>query len=103
MGGWAQHAVPLFVLLALTMLAAVAAVYDRRRLPARLSGLALAATLLMALVWAACGGGGGYVSTSSSRGTLAGTYSLTVTATYTAASGQASNLSHRTTLTLKVK
>jgi hypothetical protein len=95
--------VPLFVLLALTMLAAaVAAVYDRRRLPARLSGLALAATLLMALAWAACGGGGGYVSTSGSRGTPAGTYSLTVTATYTAASGQSSNLSHRTTLTLKV-
>jgi hypothetical protein len=72
--------------------------------PAGRTGATLAvlgATLLLVLVWAACGGGG-FVSNHGSSGTPAGSYALTVTGTYTDASGQANNLSHTTTLTLKV-
>jgi hypothetical protein len=59
--------------------------------------------LLLILVWAACGGGGGFVSTNGPSGTPAGSYSLKVTGTYTSASPEsAERLSHEATLTLTV-
>jgi hypothetical protein len=91
---------PLLWLLALVGLAALLAVWRLRALkPA--PTLALAGMLLLILVWAACGGGGGFVSTNGPSGTPAGSYSLKVTGTYTSASAGTS-LSHDTTLTLKV-
>jgi hypothetical protein len=53
----------------------------------------LAASLFLALLWPACGGGGLYVR---SGGTPAGTYALTITAT-------AGNVSHSTTVKLTVR
>jgi hypothetical protein len=82
--------------LALTMLASLI-LASRRRRPA----LILAALLLMAVVWAACGGGGRMVSTTST-GTPAGSYSIQVTGTYTAANGATSSLSHIVDLALTV-
>ena len=73
----------------------------RRAEARRYSGaLALAGILLLALLWAACGGGG-TTFRASSPGTPAGSYSLNVTGSYSA-SGPSANLSHTTTLTLKV-
>ncbi|MBI4166047.1 MAG: SBBP repeat-containing protein [Acidobacteria bacterium] len=84
---WAQHAVLLLVGL---MLAAVAA-GSRRRSPA-LQRATLGAILLLALLWASCGGGGGG---TPGTGTPAGTYSLTLTAS-------AGGVAKTSTLTLKV-
>jgi len=93
---------PLLWLLALVGLAALLAVWRLRALkPA--PTLALAGMLLLILVWAACGGGGGFVSTNGPSGTPAGSYSLKVTGTYTSASPEsAERLSHEATLTLTV-
>jgi uncharacterized YccA/Bax inhibitor family protein len=60
--------------------------------------LGLAAMLLMALVWAGCGGGGSPVV--HNPGTPAGTYSLTVTGTVTSGSN---TLKHNLTLNLTVR
>jgi hypothetical protein len=91
---------PLLWLLALVGLAALLAVWRLRALkPA--PTLALAGMLLLILVWAACGGGGGFVSTNGPSGTPAGSYSLKITGTYTSTSA-GTTLSHDTTLTLKV-
>ena len=87
-------------LLALVGLAALLAVWRLRALkPA--PTLVLAGMLLIVLVWAACGGGGGFVSTNAPAGTPSGSYSLKVTGTYTSASA-GTTLGHDTTLTLKV-
>ncbi len=71
-----------------------------RRGKARLAWLApLAVVLLTVAFWASCGGGGGSGSSSSltsSPGTPAGTYTLTVTAA-------SDSVAHSTTLTLNVK
>jgi len=93
---------PLLWLLALVGLAALLAVWRLRALkPA--PTLALAGMLLLILVWAACGGGGGFVSTTGPSGTPAGSYSLKITGTYTSASPEsAERLSHEATLTLTV-
>jgi hypothetical protein len=84
---WGRHALPL--LMALVMLAMLAAkrraVAPPRAAHAGLrsgaTGLLLAGTLLVVLVWAACGGGGGGGTTPTPTGTPAGTYTLTVTGT----------------------
>jgi hypothetical protein len=89
---------PLWLLALLTMGAAMVWAMSRRR---RLTGLVLAGTLLLVLVWAACGGGGTWNSLGSS-GTPAGTYTLTITGDYTTASGQTTNLSNNTNLSLTV-
>ncbi|MFB3921475.1 MAG: choice-of-anchor D domain-containing protein [Terriglobia bacterium] len=70
------------VALGLMLLAAVAAVTHRRSSPA-LRWAPLAATLLLLVFWTACGGGGGGGGGGGTtpRGTPAGTYNLTVTAT----------------------
>ena len=102
---WARHTVPLFIGLMMLMLAAVAAVCDRRaalydrhrpvRTPA-LQWAPLAATMLFVLLWAACGGGGDRnQSHLPPTGTPAGTYKLTLTAT-------ASGVSKTSTLSLTV-
>jgi len=69
-----------------------------------LSGLVLAMTLLLVLVWVACGGGGGGpVSSNRPAGTPIGSYLVTVSGTYTPPpTSQASSLTHSTTLTLNV-
>ncbi len=75
--------------LMLLVLAAVAALYQRRpksagpflrqgRLRPALQLAPLAATMLLVLLWAACGGG---PPPPQDRGTPAGTYNLTLTAT----------------------
>jgi hypothetical protein len=64
--------------------------------------VALVATLLVMLLWAACGGGGGSLSFNSG-GTPAGTYTLTVSGTYTNTTGTGpSTLTNTTTVDLKV-
>jgi hypothetical protein len=64
--------------------------------------LGLSVSLLLVLVWAACGGGGGsLVSTSPGSGTPAGTYTLMITGSYTAPSTGA-ELTHDTTVDLTV-
>jgi hypothetical protein len=68
-----------------------------------LSGLVLAMTMLLALLWAACGGGGGAVSSTRPAGTPIGSYLVTVSGTCTPpATSQASNLTYSTTLALNV-
>ena len=95
------------VLLGLMMLAAVAALYERRSRfagprPGRgrhrpaLQWAPLAVTVLAVLLWAACGGGGAAgPAPSPQTGTPAGTYTVTVTAT-------SGGLSRSTELTLTV-
>jgi hypothetical protein len=57
--------------------------------------------MLAMLLWASCGGGGSMNFTSG--GTPAGTYNLTITGTYTNASGPSpSTLTNTATLTLQV-
>jgi hypothetical protein len=68
----------------------------RRRRPQLLYGLALLLLLSIGGTMTACGGGSG----SSRGGTLAGTYNLTVTGSYTAGSV---TLNHNTKLTLVVQ
>jgi len=91
-GGW-PVAMTVALLGALALLAG--AILRRAASSARLRLLPVlgACLLLVALVWAACGGGGLYVR---SGGTPAGTYMLTITAT-------ASDLSHSTTVELTVR
>lgn len=60
----------------------------------------LAMLLVVASLWGACGGGGGSPPPPPTTGTPAGTYTLTVTATYSASSG---TLSRSTALTLTVQ
>jgi hypothetical protein len=74
---------------------------DKQRLWLRLA-TPLGVMVFLILLWASCGGGGGQYAPSQPTGTPAGTYSLTVTGTYTAASGQGSTLSHNITLTVNV-
>lgn len=70
----------------------------RRKQPVRLlRGLAFARLFLIASVLSSCGGGGGNNGTG---GTPAGTYSLTVTGTFSSGS---TTLTHATKLTLVVK
>jgi hypothetical protein len=82
---WGRHALPL--LMALVMLAILAAAAPRfirahGGLKFAATGVVLAATLLVLLAWAACGGGGGGGGTTPTpTGTAAGTYTLTVTGT----------------------
>jgi len=91
-GGW-PVAMTIALLGALALLAGV--ILRRAASSARLRLLPVlgACLLLVALVWAACGGGGLYVR---SGGTPAGTYMLTITAT-------TSDLSHSTTVELTVR
>jgi len=84
------------LVLGLMSLAALATLGTRRRR----AWLALSFSLLLVLVWAACGGGGS-MSTSPGSGTPAGTYMLTVRGTYTVPSGDV-ELTHDTTVTLTV-
>jgi len=92
------------LLLGLMALLTVAAIYDRRRSPVRTPALQralLAATMLAMLVWASCGGGGSM--TFSSGGTPAGTYTLTITGTYSSSTGATpGTLANSTTVTLRV-
>jgi len=87
----------------LWMLALLAAVGTRlmggRRLAWRRAWAPLAVAMLSVALWAGCGGGGGGGGTPTPRGTPAGTYSLTVTGTYTSGT---TTLQHNVTLTLKV-
>jgi hypothetical protein len=71
--------------------------------PARLRLATLAAGLVVAMVltWAACGGTAVSPVSSSPFATPSGTYSLTVTGTYTA-TGSSTQIVHNTTLTLTV-
>jgi len=84
------------MLLGLASLTLLAAFTTRRRR----AWLALSFSLLLVLVWAACGGGGS-MSTSPGSGTPAGTYMLTVRGTYTVPSGDV-ELTHDTTVALTV-
>jgi hypothetical protein len=84
------------LLLGLMSLAALATLATRRRR----AWVALSTSLLLVLLWAACGGGG-LMSTSPGSGTPAGTYMLTITGSYAAPSGGA-ELTHNTTVTLTV-
>jgi len=112
---WARRAVPL--LLGLLGVLVVAAVSDRRArvappFRAALAGLKpgatrlrwaiLSAALLAMLLWASCGGGGTSMNFSSG-GTPAGTYTLTVTGTYSNSTGSTpGTLTNATTVTLRV-
>jgi hypothetical protein len=60
--------------------------------------------MLAMLLWASCGGGGGsMIPQSGTNGTPAGTYSLTITGTYSSATGATpGTLANSTTVTLKV-
>jgi hypothetical protein len=80
-------------------MAVLLAMFNLRR---RRAGLVLAAAMLLVLFWAACGGGG-FNSNFNSGGTTSGTYTLTVTGTYTASPAEGSAvLVHDVKLTLKV-
>ena len=101
----ARRILPL-LLLGLLGLLVVAAAFRPPVLGGRLkpaaARLALAAMMLAMLVWASCGGGGGSMNFGSG-GTPAGSFTLTITGTYSATSGPTpGTLSNSTTLTLKV-
>jgi hypothetical protein len=97
--GGSHHLWPL--LAALLGLLAVAAVGDRLK-PAA-TRLVFATMLLAMLAWASCGGGGGSVQVGS-NGTPAGTYTLTITGTYSSATGATpGTLTNATTVVLKVR
>src|SRR5439155_11941200 len=101
--GWARHgALGLLVaLLALTLLARLAAWRRLNPLPMRVIGAAsLCLPLMLAIVMSACGGGGGSGGGPSNPGTPAGTYSITVGATFTSGS---TTLKHNLTLSLNVE
>jgi hypothetical protein len=69
----------------------------------RLSGLVLAALMLLLMAWAACGGGGGMGSSGvANPGTPAGTYALTVTGVYQSPAGQPTGLTRTQQVTLQV-
>jgi hypothetical protein len=75
------------------------AMFSLRR---RRAVLVLAVAMLLMLFWAACGGGG-FNSNFNSGGTTSGTYTLTVTGTFTASSEEGSAvLVHEAKLMLKV-
>ena len=69
----------------------------------RLRAATLAAALLVAMVltWASCGGGSVSQVATNANSTPSGTYSLTVTGTYSA-TGSAAQITHNSTLTLTV-
>ena len=67
----------------------------------RLAGMSLATALLVVILWASCGGGGGGGGGGGSPGTPAGSYTLTLTGTYTSTSG-GPNLTHTATVKLTV-
>ena len=73
------------------------------QLSAKYGWIPLAAGLMVAMVltWAACGGTAVSPVSSSPFATPAGTYTLTVTGTYTA-TGSSAQIVHNTTLTLTV-
>lgn len=77
-----------------------------RRVPS-LAALSFTATVFVILLWASCGGGGGGVGGGGggggNPGTPAGTYTLTLTGTYTNPAAGGSNLTHTTTVQLTVK
>jgi hypothetical protein len=86
-------------LMALALLAGLAG----SRRSGRRAVLGLTVALLFVLFWAACAGTSTFRQTLST-GTPAGTYSLTLSATYPAGqSGTAGDLSHSTSLTLLVQ
>lgn len=88
--------------LLLCLLALLAGLWAVRQAGARVKSAptwVLAATLLLALMWVACGGGGGGGGGGGNPGTPTGTYTLTVTGTYTSGS---STLKHDIKLTLTV-
>jgi hypothetical protein len=108
--GWPQGLPPSWLLalsaLLLLLLTAVAGRHDAlRSRPAeseacrnallRMRFAISISALLLTLLWGACGGGGGFISTSPAGGTPSGTYVITVTAT----SGQ---LTHGLTVKLTV-
>jgi sugar lactone lactonase YvrE len=83
----------------LGLLAAVAArLMGGRRLAWRRAWAPLTVAMLSVALWAGCGSGGGG-GAPSNPGTPAGTYSLTVTGTYTSGT---TTVQHNITLTLKV-
>ena len=70
--------------------------------PAALQRLALAVMLLAMLVWASCGGGGGSMNFTSG-GTPSGSFTLTITGTYSSSTGPTpGTLSNSTTVSLRV-
>jgi hypothetical protein len=69
----------------------------RKRLERAVYGLLLLCALSVVMVWSACGGGS---SSNGGGGTSPGTYTLTVTGTYSSAS---INLAHSANLTLVVE
>lgn len=86
-----------WMLLLLTTLTALGAA--RRRPLGLRAGAPFAAIVLVALLWSACGGGGGGGG-GGNPGTPAGTYLLTVTATFTSGT---TTLKHTQNLTLTVQ
>jgi Flp pilus assembly protein TadD len=67
----------------------------------RLAALATTLMLMMVLTWAACGGTAQAPISTNALATPSGTYSLTVTGTYTA-TGTNAQIVHNSTLTLTV-
>jgi hypothetical protein len=80
------------------MLATLSSLAAMRRRRVRYSLAVLAATVLLMISWVACGGGGSTPATTT--GTPAGTYPLTVSGTYTGASGNLTNSTKPFTLTV---
>jgi hypothetical protein len=69
----------------------------RKRRGRAICGVLLLGVLLLVMMWSACGGGSG---SSGGGGTPTGTYTLTVTGTYSSGSA---NLAHSAKLTLVVE